>query len=132
MNEPKQLKEILADVAQTFGVTAGRVWDTVKKAVSGFGVGWQTRPYVARAISSDEAREFNLPASTVVVCNAADGKPRLFIRPSSYKDKDQVERPTVNASSYTYLKSVSLKSIKPSDWVPEDEVPEDGEDDREP
>jgi hypothetical protein len=132
MSEPRKLKVIVDEVAQTFGVTAGRVWDTVKRAVSGFGVGWESRPYATRAISSDEAREFNLPASTVVVCNAGDGKPRLFIRPSCYKDKDQIERPTVSAYSHTYLKAVSLKSIKLSDWVPEDELSEDDEEDRGP
>jgi len=124
MQEPRKLKDIFAALAATFGVPKGRIWDTVKRCVKGFGRGWQSRSYVERPIDPDEAKEFNLPDTSVVLSLASDKRPCLVIHPSAYKDKDQVERTTVNAASFDYLRSVSMKKIQPSDWEPDDDIQE--------
>lgn len=113
MTGPRKLKEILAEVAETFGVTKKRAWDAVKRASGGTGRGWNSQLYVRRTVTVLEATMFNLPRATVVLTAERSHRPSFFIYPSSYKDKDRVERPTVCASSYAYLSSVGINAIPP-------------------
>lgn len=113
MSTPRPMRDILDELADRWGIPRETMMARMKSPNERRQTRLSEGLYRSRPVTTAEADSFNLTSETVVICSG-DGTDKhgwLYVSPSSYKDRDGIERKTVTAASYEYLGSMHVKQI---------------------